>query len=328
MKKNYYEVLGINQNVQAEEIKKSAYRQLNEITQAFKTLSDVDKRQAYDLSLRTTHPPTNNYYDLLGVNQTTPTAIIQQVVLAQLDEIKVALGVLSNTEKRQAYDLTLQSTFLLEEISPYRPPITLINDTSDEKDDLENDNPEFELASRARRLGAVIIDGIITQLPLLFITGFGVVLNKLFGGTDNKLLLIIAILWFSLFVLIVVINLILLYRYGQTIGKRLLSIKIVRSNGSRASLKRIIFLRWLLLLLFILGASTLIWLIIWLIILGASTLIFGSGHFELSINSSNTQMITNIFINILSLIEVLLIFRKDRRCLHDLIADTIVIKQP
>jgi uncharacterized RDD family membrane protein YckC len=32
--------------------------------------------------------------------------------------------------------------------------------------------------------------------------------------------------------------------------------------------------------------------------------------------------------NILGLIDLLFLFRRDRRCLHDLIADTIVIKQP
>jgi uncharacterized RDD family membrane protein YckC len=320
MKKNYYEVLDINQNVQAEEIKKSAYRQLNEVTQAFKVLSDTDKRQAYDLTLQTTQPPTNNYYDLLSINQTTATAIIQPAALAQLDEIKVALGVLSNMEKRQAYDLTLQPTPPLEEISPYHPPATVINDTSDEKDDLENDNLEFELASRARRLSAVIINGIIMQLSLLFITGFSFfVLINLSGGTD-KLLLIIPILWVSWVVFIVVINLILLYRHGQTIGKRLLSIKIVRSNDSRASLKRIIFLRFFIVWLIILSIAMAFGL------LGA--IIFWGSRSYFMILISRLFYIIIMIINILLLIDPLLIFRKDRRCLHDLIADTIVIKQP
>jgi len=312
MKKNYYELLGINQDAQVEEIKKAAYHQLNEVTQALKVLSDTDKRQAYDLTLQTTQPPTNNYYDLLSINQTTATAIIQPAALAQLDEIKVALGVLSNMEKRQAYDLTLQPTPPLEERSPYHPPATLINDTSDEKDDLENDNLEFELASRARRLSAVTINFII----YIIIMGLSLYLTIEFthfmrGLYDNKLLPIVFILFHLSFVVIIaIINLILLYHHGQTIGKRLLSIKIVRSDGSCASLKRIVLLRFLLL---------------WLIILDASVFTFGPhGDFKLSIDLSNTQMITNI----LGLIDLLFLFRRDRRCLHDLIADTIVIKQP
>lgn len=276
MKKNYYEILGVNQDAQAEEIKKAAYRQLNEITQAFKTLSDIDKRQAYDLTLQTTQPPTNNYYDLLGVNQTTPTTIIKQAVLAQLNEIKVALEELSNTEKRQAYDLTLQSTLPLKEISPYYPPATLINDTLDDKDIQKENIQKLELANRTTRLGAVIIDVIIFSIPVILV---------IFLNHFNKML-INTIFYSSLFIIIIV-NLILLYQYGQTIGKKLLFIKIVRSNGSRAGLRRIILLRVLL-----------------------------------------TGLLTGIpkIGGIIYFADIILIFKTDRRCLHDIIADTIVIK--
>jgi len=283
MKKNYYEILSVNQDAQSEEIKKSAYRQLNEISQAFKTLSDIDKRQAYDLTLQTTPLPTNNYYDLLGVNQTTPTTIIKQAVLAQLNEIKVALEELSNPEKRQAYDLTLQSTLPLKEISPYRPPATLINDTAtlindtlDDKDIQKENIQKLELANRTTRLGAVIIDVIIFSIPVILV---------IFLNHFNKML-INTIFYSSLFIIIIV-NLILLYQYGQTISKKLLFIKIVRSNGSRAGLRRIILLRVLL-----------------------------------------TGLLTNIpkIGGIIYFADIILIFKKDRRCLHDIIADTLVIK--
>ena len=281
MKKNYYEMLNVNPSAQSEEIKKAAYRQLNEITQAFKILSDVDKRQAYDLTRQTTPSlTTNNYYDLLGVNQTTSPAIIEQAALAKLDEIKVVLEVLSNTKKRQAYDLTLQPILPLEERSPYQPPATLINDTLDDQDIQKKDSQEFELASRTTRLGAAIIDSIILWMPFIL---------AIFLNQFNQILIITII--YLILLLIIIVNLIWLYQYGQTIGKRLLYIKIVRSDGSRASLRRIILLRFLPL-------SLLSWL--------------------LGILEINTT-------NILIWLDPIFIFRKDRRCLHDLIADTIVI---
>jgi uncharacterized RDD family membrane protein YckC len=285
MKKNYYEMLNVNPNTQSEEIKKAAYHQLNEITQAFKILSDDDKRQAYDLSWQTTPSPITNYYDLLGVDPTTSPAIIEQAALAQLDEIKVALGVLSNTEKRQAYDLTLQSTLPSEERSPYQPPATLLKDSLSDKNTQQKDNQaihKFELASRTTRLSAAIIDSIIFLAPIILVF--------FFMAFFNKLLIIIII--YSVIFIIFVINLIWLYRYGQTIGKRMLSIKIVRSDGSRASLKRIMFLR-------LLPLSLLSWLL---------------DIIEIS-----------VLADVLIWVDPLFIFRKDRRCLHDIIADTIVI---
>ena len=47
------------------------------------------------------------------------------------------------------------------------------------------------------------------------------------------------------FVALVVWNCVWLHRYGQTVGKRALGIRIVRGNGERASLGRIFGLRYL-----------------------------------------------------------------------------------
>jgi uncharacterized RDD family membrane protein YckC len=78
----------------------------------------------------------------------------------------------------------------------------------------------------------------------------------------------------------------MLYRSGQTIGKRALDIAVVRSDGSPVALSRYIFLRvapmWLLGLIPLVG-------------------------------------------RFIGLVDPLLIFGKERRCLHDLIADTIVV---
>jgi uncharacterized RDD family membrane protein YckC len=81
-------------------------------------------------------------------------------------------------------------------------------------------------------------------------------------------------------------NMVLIHNYGQTMGKRWLKIKIVRCSGERCSLRRYIFLRWLP--VGILANIPLLGIIV------------GLGN-------------------------PLMIFREDRRCGHDFIADTIVV---
>ena len=88
-------------------------------------------------------------------------------------------------------------------------------------------------------------------------------------------------------VLFVVLHGYLLATRGQTIGKMLLKVRIVRSDGSRASLLRIVGLRFV--------PTTVISLI---------------------------PIIGGVY----ALVDCLLIFRDSRRCLHDNIADTIVVK--
>ena len=81
-------------------------------------------------------------------------------------------------------------------------------------------------------------------------------------------------------------QLILLHRYGQTWGKKLLGIKIVRQDGSRAGLGRIFWLRY-----FVPG------------IIG------------------NIPIAGLLF----ALADPLFIFGEPKRCIHDYIADTIVV---
>ena len=79
----------------------------------------------------------------------------------------------------------------------------------------------------------------------------------------------------------------LLARHGQTVGKALLGVRIVRSNGERASLAQLLFVR------------------------------YGVGY---------VMTIVMPVGQVYGMVDVLLIFRASRRCLHDLIADTIVVK--
>jgi uncharacterized RDD family membrane protein YckC len=87
-------------------------------------------------------------------------------------------------------------------------------------------------------------------------------------------------------VALIVVNAVLAARNGQTIGKYLLKIRVARPNGDNPGLSRIFFVRYLPVT--VLGALPLV---------GA----------------------------IVALADTLMIFRDNRRCLHDEIADTIVV---
>ena len=144
----------------------------------------------------------------------------------------------------------------------------------------------LELADRGTRLGAQIIDGVASMIAIL--PAF-VILGVSGASRDqtNDLGVVAIVVVGALFLALAAWQLYWLHLYSQTIGKRALGIKIVRTDGSRAGLGRIFGMRMLPVSL--LGVIPLVGPII-------------------------------------SLVDPLLIFRDDRRCLHDLIADTVVVK--
>jgi uncharacterized RDD family membrane protein YckC len=168
----------------------------------------------------------------------------------------------------------------------YAPPKSAVADIVDEDDS--------QLASRIARLAAVTLDGLIGFIAFTpaFAMNFAQIVQQ---GRGNRLGVWLALAktggWFYfgalIAIMVLVINLILLARNGQTIGKKLLGIKVVRVDGSPVTLFRVFFLRKV--------CNTLITLIPFL----------GS---------------------IYALADTLMIFGEKRRMAHDYIADTIVIK--
>jgi uncharacterized RDD family membrane protein YckC len=127
------------------------------------------------------------------------------------------------------------------------------------------------LASRGSRLGAALIDGLIAAVPYLFIA----------MGQDNGFLLAIGLIGF---LALIVIQLRFLIVDGQTIGKKILRIKIVMvATGQNGGFVPNVVLR------------------------GIVNGLLG-------------------FVPFYSLVDVLFIFREDRRCIHDLIAKTRVVQ--
>lgn len=159
--------------------------------------------------------------------------------------------------------------------NPYAPPRAKVSDVAEETEDLE-------LAGRAVRLGAAILDGLViaglVAVPLMIgilVSGSNANGTSRFPGIAILLALIGFIVWAWFTILYV-------SRNGQTIAKRWLGIKVVRTDGTPASLGRIFWLRN-----FVNG------------LLGV--------------------------IPFYSWIDPLLIFSDSRQCIHDKIADTIVV---
>jgi len=135
------------------------------------------------------------------------------------------------------------------------------------------------LASRGTRLAAYIVDGLV--MGVWFIPAYWAWLGP-DAGAPGPLTFLSVLIGLGVFGY----NLWLLHLHGQSIAKRWMNIRIVRTDGTRAGLGRIFSLRMLV-----------------------PGLI------------SAIPLIGNIF----GLADALFIFGEERRTLHDRLADTIVV---
>jgi uncharacterized RDD family membrane protein YckC len=159
----------------------------------------------------------------------------------------------------------------------FAPPLAHVEDVADAG--------PGALAGRGARLLATLLDGLIAGLVfwlLTFVTPL-----TLFPPPGANLAKVLIVNSVAGIILFVILQGYLLATRGQTIGKALLKMRIVRSDGSPASFGRLFGLRYV-----------------------------------------PTMILTMIPVagGLYGLIDSLLIFRASRRCLHDNIADTIVVK--
>ncbi len=141
------------------------------------------------------------------------------------------------------------------------------------------------LASRGSRFGASLLDGIFMALisvPVIYFIEQSNMLNEISPDSFlfNVTLSVTGIMLFF------VLNFKFLKDNGQTIGKKIVGIKVVDLNGDKAMMKDHLLKRYLTFLL-----------------------------------PSQIPVVGSIF----QLVNVLCIFREDRRCIHDLAANTKVI---
>ena len=137
----------------------------------------------------------------------------------------------------------------------------------------------IEPAARRARLFAALLDA----LPLLAVGAMAALIDYRSPGSFGILALIlagIALIGWTIW------NAVLLHGHGQSIGKRVLGLRVVRTDGRRVSFKRFVFLRGLPMML-----------------IGAIPFVGRIAH----------------------LVDALMIFRSSRQCLHDVFADTLVV---
>lgn len=162
--------------------------------------------------------------------------------------------------------------------NPYAPPRAAVQDYT-------NPDAVLEQAGRGVRFVANLVDGLIIlafiYAPLVAsgaFTSSGAFQTGAAGGMawGMGVATVAFIVWAWLTIRFV-------QRNGQSIGKKMFGIKVVRSDGSRASLGRIFWLR---------------------------------------------NVVNGVlgFIPGYTLVDPLFIFGERRQCLHDKIADTIVVK--
>lgn len=159
----------------------------------------------------------------------------------------------------------------------YAPPQTHVQD-------IPATGEGMRLATRWQRFWAVCIDTAVL-LAVLGMVAWLTPFNP-FGSPDASAWAPNLLSPASGFVLFVAINGWLLVHHGQTLGKRMLGLRIVRPDGTRASAGRMLGLR------------------------------YGIGSLANALPA--VGMVYNT-------VDCLAIFRRSRRCLHDSIADTIVI---
>lgn len=163
--------------------------------------------------------------------------------------------------------------------------------------DITVPDTEFVKAGRGARLGAALIDGLLWGIWFVpvYVQWFLSLVGHRGAAPSAADFLRAAIatggIWLGVgtlgLIAIAAVNIVLVQRNSQSIAKKWLGIKVVRKDGSRATLGRIFWLRN--------------------VVPGLFGLLPYLGRFW-------------------GLIDALAIFAEPKRCIHDYIADTIVVR--
>lgn len=144
-----------------------------------------------------------------------------------------------------------------------------------------------DLASRWARLGASILDALFMIIAILPIGFISGFYQAIFAGEQTIGFAYTIAMGLAGLVAFFLINGYFLYASGQTAGKKIVGIKIVDMDGQQMPFGRLIGLRYVPQ-----------WVVSYIPIIG----------------------------NFLIILDALFVFRGDKRCIHDLIAGTQVVK--
>jgi len=178
--------------------------------------------------------------------------------------------------------------------NPFSAPETMLNNGPLIDEDL------IEYASRGSRFVAIILDNIVNFAAFCLVWFLvyqvysaisGQNFDDIFVPKQEPSPLFFTVMFIFMFLVVlsfpviyVALNGWLMAKHGQTLGKKALGIRMVKTDCTQASFSRLFFLRYLV----------------------------------------GMQVLSQV--PAYSLIDALFIFREDRRCLHDMMSGTIVIR--
>lgn len=148
-----------------------------------------------------------------------------------------------------------------------------------------------ELAGRGARLGAAILDGVIAAvviMPIMFFGGYFTAATQA-AMAGEQLGYGVQFVWGLLgLVVFFAIQFVPLKQSGQTWGKKIVGVRIIALDGTQPGIGVLLGRRYLF---------------------------------------SNGVALVPMIGWVLSLVNILFIFRGDKRCLHDLVAGTQVVRK-
>jgi len=148
------------------------------------------------------------------------------------------------------------------------------------------------LAGRGMRLVAAILDGVLVSLiiwPLFFVFGSMSFLTPANPSSPVEAFANMGHMFQAMipgYVIAAVVQGWSLHAFGGTLGKKIMGLRIVRTDGSRAGFVRLFF-----------------------------------GRGAVAVLPALVPLLGGLY----ALVDMLLIFRDSRQCLHDQIADTLVV---
>lgn len=185
---------------------------------------------------------------------------------------------------------------------------------------------EVELAGGWERIGAALLNNIFSTIAMIpMIVGFFVGLMNIKDGDnwniDEMQILVDKFnpLWFlvglAIFLAYCIWQCVLMSTTGQSLGKKLLNLKVIKSDGSEAGFVGTVLLREVV---YMVASAIAVGIVV--------NLLFMMLTLE---DTSKEMILNNSFSYIPTLICTVMLFTsRDRRTLQDKIANTVVIKLP
>ena len=178
--------------------------------------------------------------------------------------------------------------------------------------DERSDELGVEIASPWLRMGAYIIN---LLMPMILLISMAILAPMSVRSKSLEMFLFLGVKWICIFYIIW--QLVWMSKYGQSIGKRLLKIRVIKRDGSRAGFVKIVLLR-----------EVLFNIVLGLAVKWATTIV--SIFIVNDLPRLDMIILSNMVASVVWVVCVIMLFqpKRDRRTLQDLLAGTVVVKLP